>query len=458
MITLEQEYTLLENDVETPISLFLRQVGAEQGILLESAEVDGRWGRYSVVAGNFLLRLGCKNGLLEVASRDPRLDPLKRHAGTPFMEGLRECMNELTVLPAPGTNLPPITRGLFGYFEYGMASIFEPKLANPLSVADAACCLVLPGVLTLFDHQYNKVCRLSLTKLPGAGKAFEVKPESGQAEIGPISLSMEKAAYMQMAENVRERIRQGGAIQIVPSLHFQASFEGDAFALYRRLRRINPSPYLFFMRLPDLTLMGSSPEVMVGCQDGTLRLSPIAGTRPRGEGVTEDNLFEDELLADPKEQAEHVMLVDLGRNDLGRVAEPGSVKLDRFMEVERFSPVMHLSSYISATPATGVDALDVLRAVFPAGTVSGAPKIRAMEIIAEMERRPRGPYAGAIGWLGLDKNSLNMDLGITIRSLWIKDGQAHWQAGAGLVYDSNPESEWNECLHKAEAMLAAVNV
>lgn len=267
---------------------------------------------------------------------------------------------------------------------------------------------------------------------------------------------MTKKDYLGLVARLREEIRRGEAIQVVPSVRFEAPFTGDSFAVYRRLRRINPSPYMFFMNLPGITLLGSSPEVMVGCNADRLSLCPIAGTRPRGKEEREDNLFEEELVRDPKEQSEHVMLVDLGRNDLGRVATPGSVALERYMEVERFSHVMHLTSHIRAELAPGKDALDVLAATFPAGTVSGAPKIRAMELIADAEPCPRGPYAGAIGWLGLDKDAVHMDTGITIRSLWIRDGKAHWQAGGGVVFDSSPEAEWKEINQKAASVLAAM--
>ena len=460
-IRLEQTYSLLENDVETPISLFLRQTHDSEGILLESAEVDGRWGRFSIIAGDFLLCLTCREGMLHVETRDARLDALKAFSGKPFLEGLRSLMAALDII-APSTNgsaneeLPPITRALYGYFGYGMAGVFEPKLTKVLPPSQAEACLVLPGTVTLFDHVYNRVRRLSLIP-EGQGNVRENAPIAmRRAGIGEVRSNMEKEAYLQLVRNMQEKLRLGEGIQVVPSLGFEAPFEGDPFTLYRRLRRINPSPYLFYMRLPEVTLMGSSPEVMVGCNNNKLCLSPIAGTRPRGASINEDNLFEEELVSDPKEQAEHVMLVDLGRNDLGRVAAPGSVKLERYMEVERFSHVMHLTSYISADLAPGRDALDILTATFPAGTVSGAPKIRAMEIIAESEPHPRGPYAGAIGWLGLDKNGVNLDTGITIRSLWIKNGRAYWQAGGGVVLDSNPEAEWKECNNKAAAMLQAV--
>ena len=459
-ILLEQAYTLLENDVETPISHFLHAIGDEEGILFESAEVDGRWGRYSVIAGDFLLCVGCRSGSLDLTIRDQRLDPLMEYDGLPFVDGLRKILAALEIKPLlpegmAGDDLPSISRALYGYLGYGMAGVFESKLTAALPPEKAEACLVLPGTVTVFDHVYNRVCRLSIAQTDRQ-RSHRASAGNGETRIGPVRASMDKDAYMRVVEAVQKRLRQGEGMQVVPSVGFEAPFTGDPFTLYRRLRRINPSPYLFYMRLPLLTLMGSSPEVMVGCNNGKLRLSPIAGTRPRGETAREDNLFEEELVSDPKEQAEHVMLVDLARNDLGRVAVPGSVKLERYMDVERFSHVMHLTSYITADLTPGLDALDVLKAAFPAGTVSGAPKIRAMEIIAGMEPAPRGPYAGAIGWLGLDKDGVSLDTGITIRSLWIRDGKAHWQAGAGIVLDSSPEAEWKECNTKAAAMLKAV--
>ena len=455
-IRLEQHYTRLENDVETPISHFIRHIGDEQGILFESAEVDGRWGRFSIIAGDFLLTAACRDGLLALDIRDPRLSPLAALDGLPFVEGARMLMRGLDIVPllpddVAVKDIPPISRSLCGYFGYGMAGVFEPKLARALPPEQAEACLALPGTVTLFDHVYNKVCRLSLIKeRPPHGP--ERATASRPAGIGEIRSSMTREEFIRVVGEVQERLRQGEGMQVVPSVGFSAPFEGDPFTLYRRLRRVNPSPYLFYMNLPGLTLMGSSPEVMVGCSAGHLRISPIAGTRPRGETAREDNLFEEELVRDPKEQAEHVMLVDLARNDLGKVAAPGTVTLGRYMEVERFSHVMHLTSYITAHLAPGMDAFDILAAAFPAGTVSGAPKIRAMEIIAGAEPAPRGPYAGAIGWLGLDRDSVSMDTGITIRSLWIRDGTAHWQAGAGIVLDSVPETEWQECANKAAAM------
>ncbi|MDR2124376.1 MAG: anthranilate synthase component I family protein [Desulfovibrio sp.] len=462
-ITLHQNVSFLQSDVETPISLFMRLAGDGQGILLESAEVGGRWGRYSLAAADFFLCLLCRNGKADITVRDRRLEPLRALHGRPFLDGFRALLRDVRILPAPGTGFPPITRALYGYLGYGCAGLSEPKTASFLPPEDAEACLALPGTLILYDHEYNRVCRLSLR--PDTADAAAAMPRSAAgsdafslrpAGIGPAQASKSREEHMDTVRRLKEQIRLGEAVQVVPSIAFNAAFNGDPFTVYRRLRRINPSPYMFFMRLPDLTLMGSSPEVMVSCTAGKLRLCPIAGTRPRGAGPDEDNLFEEELAGDPKEQSEHVMLVDLGRNDLGRVSTPGSVVLDRYMEVERFSHVMHLTSHISAQLRPGLDAVDVLQAVFPAGTVSGAPKIRAMELLAEEEQGPRGPYAGAVGWFGLDGQGVHMDTGITIRSLWIRDGRAHWQAGGGVVHDSSPEAEWKEIVNKAAAAQAAL--
>jgi anthranilate synthase component 1 len=276
------------------------------------------------------------------------------------------------------------------------------------------------------------------------------KPEP--PELGGVTNTPDERTYKKNVADTVELIRAGECIQTVLSTRFSAPFSGDPFTLYRRLRQVNPSPYMFYMRLAHLTLLGSSPEMLVRCENGVLETCPIAGTRRRGATPSEDKALEEEMLADPKERAEHVMLVDLGRNDLGRVAAPGSVKVERYMEVERFSHVMHIVSNVQARLAEGKDALDALGSAFPAGTLTGAPKVRAMEIIADMERIDRGPYGGAIGWLGLDKGRVDMDTGITIRSLWVRDGYVHWQAGAGVVFDSDPDLEWDECQNKAKVL------
>lgn len=459
-IRLTQKTTSLESDLDTPVGLFLRLAGEGKGMLFESAEVDGRWGRHSIIAVEFALVLACREGRLAVDFSDDAFLPLRRHEGKPFVRGLRECMGDIAVLPGPGTDLPPITRALYGYLGYGLAGLFEPKLAAVLPPEQAEATLVLPRGVIIFDHGYNRIIRLDLHRGEKGGQV-PVSPLSG-ARVVPFPARPEsrlagKEGYTGAVRRVTERLHNGDGIQVVLSTPFSAPLAESPFGVYRRLRRANPSPYMFYMRFGDGVLLGSSPEVMVSCDENRLRLCPVAGTRPRSANLAQDALFGDELLEDPKEKAEHVMLVDLGRNDLGRIAEPGSVTLERFMEVERFSHVMHLTSRISANLAEGKDALDVLAATFPAGTVSGAPKVRAMEIIAEEEASPRGPYAGAIGWIGLDRGTCNLDFGITIRSLWIRDGRIHWQAGAGIVHDSVPENEWNECLAKAEVMRKVVS-
>jgi anthranilate synthase component 1 len=454
MINLKQKAVFLESDVATPISVFLDHIGGDKvGILLESAEVGGRWGRYSLVCAGALMLLTCRDGLLEIQSNDSRLEPLKIHRQKPFLEGLRAVINDLYIEPDPRfADLPPITRALCGYLGYGIAGLIEPCLAGLVKPQAAEASMVLPSEVLLFDHAYNRLVKLDLGGTPLDLKLSEAKPSGGEG----IEVFPEKEAYIKQVSLGRELIAQGELIQLVLSTGFEKSFEGSPFKVYRHLRRLNPSPYMFYLQIPSISLVVSSPEVMVTCTKNRLRLCPIAGTRPRGQDSGEDDLFQAELSADPKEQSEHVMLVDLGRNDLGRVAAPGSVEVERYMEVERFSHVMHLTSHLGADLAQGCDAIDVICATFPAGTLSGAPKIRAMELIAKMEGIDRGPYGGAMGWLGLDKDSVNLDLGITIRCLWVRNGKAYWRAGAGIVYDSEPAKEWKECLDKAEAVKASL--
>lgn len=447
-IKLKQQVRRLNADLDTPISLFLRLTGGEApAIMFESAEVDGKWGRYSIIACDFLATLHCRDGKLALDISDERLAALKEFCGMPFPEALRSVMKALDI-ESEDKKLAPITRALYGYFGYEMAALFQPKLAGVLDVKDAETCLALPGTVLLFDHLYNRLTQISLGEHRDIPKKQDF--DSPPPVAGTVSHYPGEEDYKKGVEKVRELLHDGEGIQVVLSSQSSAEFSGDPFTLYRRMRTLNPSPYMFFMRLPGITLFGSSPEVLVRCTGGQLQLSPIAGTRKRGEDDVEDARLAAELLEDPKERAEHVMLVDLGRNDLGRIAAAGTVKVERLMEVERFSHVMHLTSRVTARLRPGLDALDVLASSFPAGTVSGAPKVRAMEIIAEMEPLPRGPYAGCIGWLGLDKDSVHMDSGITIRSMWVRDGRICWQTGAGLVYDSNPAAEWQECLNKGK--------
>ncbi|MDR1035338.1 MAG: anthranilate synthase component I family protein [Deltaproteobacteria bacterium] len=454
MISLTQKAERLASDLLTPISLFRQEVGERgSGVLLESAEVGGRWGRYSVCASGALMKLSARGGFLAVDTAGPALEPLRGYAGLPFLAGMKRVIESLEILPDPAAaSLPPITRAVYGYLGYGAASLIEERLKPLMPPADAEAAFVLPAEVFLFDHAYGRLHRLSLPgpRLPGLVSPSEPKGPWG------VQVSPSREEFMESVAEARRLIADGELIQLVLSCSFEDAFAGDPFEVYRALREINPSPYMFHLQLPEIALSVSSPEVLVTSDGGRLRLCPIAGTRPRGRDEGEDDLFESELAANEKERAEHVMLVDLGRNDLGRVAKPGTVEVERFMDVERFSHVMHLTSQIRAELLDGLDAVDVVSASFPAGTVSGAPKIRAMELIAKMERIPRGPYAGGVGWFGLDRGRADLDFGITFRGAWIRGGRATWRAGAGLVYDSDPESEWKECLAKAEAVREAL--
>lgn len=458
-ITLHQQCRLLdEGDTQTPIRLFMQLSGQiRHSLLLESAEVDGRWGRYSLIASDYLAEFSCREGKLAVRVHRDDLKPLLSSNGLPYIEGMREVARALEIIPEH-EGLAPISRALYGYWGYEMAAVFQPKLAQTLNVADAESHLVLPGTVLLFDHVYNKLYQLSLGEHRDLGTLPPLACTSQQTiAAGPVSYTPDEQHYGDAVRHVRELLHGGEAIQVVGSSQCSADFQGDTFTLYRRMRSINPSPYMFYMRFEGMELFGASPEVMVQCHSGQLGLSPIAGTRKRGKDAAEDEQLAQEMLADPKERAEHVMLVDLGRNDLGRIATAGSVQVQRLMDVERFSHVMHMTSRIKAELAPGKDAWDVLASTFPAGTVSGAPKVRAMQIIHEIEQTPRGPYAGCIGWMGLDHDAVHLDTGITIRSMWARGGKLYWQTGAGLVYDSVPEKEWMECRNKGrivDAILA----
>lgn len=461
-IEITQNIRWLAADTETPISLYLKIIGDGDGILLESAEVDGRWGRHSILATDFCFYISCEAGKFHIDIADARFQELKSLSGLPFMEGCRKALEAIRLSrPGDGGQLPPIARAIYGYVGFEMSAVFNPHLQNHIPVDEAKCLLALPGTVLVFDHLYNRLCQLSL----GRPAPLAAKPESESGfKIDWNGLKSEPSenGYKDFARNIRNQLYQGEAIQVVPSTRFSAPFSGNPFTVYRKLRRLNASPYMFYMKFPQLALFGSSPEVMVGCAANRLLLAPIAGTRKRGATTAEDDLLAEELLADPKDRAEHVMLVDLGRNDLGRIAEPGTVDLERFMDIERFSHVMHLTSRVTARLAEKGpdgekrDALDILAATFPAGTVSGAPKMRALEIIRSLEKRPRGPYAGCVGWIGLDKDSVNMDMGITIRAAWVKDDRMHWQAGGGIVHDSDPEMEWLEVLNKSAVIKEAL--
>ena len=454
VLRIERRVRWLQADTETPISLYIKAVGDRDGILLESAEVDGRWGRYSVLAYDMRFYIYCIDGALNLKIVDKRFGELEKFNGMEFAEGLRALTRALDIVPGDDS-LPHITRALYGFLGFGMASVFNPVLRKVMPLSEARCDLAFPGSILVFDHLYNRLCQITLDEPKDFNASLPASEETFFDADSAIS-TPDESGYKEFVIKIREMLREGEAIQVVPSVRFCAPFEGDPFYLYRRLRRFNASPYMFFMRFPEIALFGSSPEVMVKCSENKLALSPIAGTRKRGADDDEDNRLASELLNDPKERAEHVMLVDLGRNDLGRIAKKDSVRVDKLMRIEKFSHVMHITSRLTANLEDGLDALDVLAATFPAGTVSGAPKIRAMEIIRSLEGASRGPYAGCVGWIGLDKASVNLDMGITLRSMWVEDGRLCWQAGGGIVHDSDPEKEWKEVRDKSAIMRMAI--
>ncbi|MFO8032479.1 MAG: anthranilate synthase component I family protein [Desulfohalobiaceae bacterium] len=451
-IALSQYSRIYPADTQTPISLYLDLVGEQPGILLESAEVDGRLGRYSLISWDFQLILQSRLGRMHLSIQNPLLAHLTEFQGQDFLPALRQILQKLSINPPEGMDPPPaLTRSLQGYFGYDLSALLEPKLAQVLPRQQEETCLVLPGKQILFDHLHHRCLFISL-QAEDNPQACPGPRMQEDFSLGEVHNRPDQETFCSRVAETRELINSGEAIQVVLSTRFEAAFQGQPFTLYRRLRQANPSPYMFYLNLPELTLIGSSPELLVRCDQGLLQERPIAGTRPRGQSSDQDSQLAEELLQDPKEKAEHVMLVDLGRNDLGRISTAGSVQVEKFMQVERFSHVMHLTSYLQSRLQPDLDCVDVLRAAFPAGTVSGAPKIRAMEIISQMEDQPRGPYAGAVGWLGLDFGEVNLDTGITIRSLWLQNSKLCWQAGAGIVSDSDPEKEWQECQNKAKVI------
>ncbi|MEW6332961.1 MAG: anthranilate synthase component I [Thermodesulfobacteriota bacterium] len=460
-------------DTETPVTALMKLADRPHLFLLESVEGGEKWGRYSFIGADLSAIFRVQNGEI-IVERDggARRHP---HGGNP-LRFLKELLGEYRPVPVEG--LPRFSGGAVGFLGYDMVRYFEklPKAAAGALPTDDAVFMITDS-LVVFDNVrhtikivacavtddeqdlrtvYEKALRRvdAMTDLLKAPRP--AKPEASRRSAPlPFRPDMTPDAFKSMVVRAKEYIAAGDIIQAVISQRFQRDSEADPVDLYRALRHVNPSPYMFFLRLGGMHLIGSSPEVMVRLEEGIAELKPIAGTRRRGSNEQEDRALADELLQDPKERAEHVMLVDLGRNDLGRIARIGSVQVGQLMAVERYSHVMHLVSDIRAQIAPGRDCFDVLRATFPAGTLSGAPKIRAMEIIAELEPSRRGPYGGAVGYFGYDGN---MDFCITIRTMLIRDGKIYLQAGAGIVADSDPETEYRETLGKAEGMVQAVRL
>ncbi len=463
-------------DTETPVRTLMRFAHEPYVFLLESVEGGERWGRYSFLGFDPIR-------VWEVWGEELRITEQGRTVSMPHKgDPLSVLGGMLASRRGPRlAGLPRFWGGAVGYLGYDMVRFMERITYGPkpsLDLPDAS--MMFTGPLLIFDNVRHTIlvvvpaelediaCDLAeiygkaAARVDSICKKLSEKLDMPSSRIAPLpnslafsKSSMSKDAFLRAVRRAREHILSGEAIQVVVSQCFEMQAQVDPVALYRALRFINPSPYLFFVKVQDLVLVGSSPELMVRLEENTLDLRPIAGTRRRGRTEQEDRSLADELLKDPKERAEHVMLVDLGRNDLGRVAQTGSVQLREFMAIERYSHVMHLVSHIQAELAEGKDCLDVLRATFPAGTLTGAPKVRAMEIIEELEPTKRGPYGGAVGYLSYTGN---MDLCITIRTLLLHAGRVYVQAGAGIVAESDPEAEYEETCNKAKAMLEAVSM
>jgi anthranilate synthase component 1 len=455
-------------DTLTPVSLLGRFYEGQGPIfLLESVEGGERWGRYSFLgfSSQMIVRVFADRVDIEEGAGIRRIP----HGGNPF-QVLRDILAPYR--PADVFGLPRFWGGLVGHLNYEMVSFVE-AIPHRWPPDKPLACFMVPKEILIFDNTRHTLLLVALTFPDGdpekdweqAGERIERmlakigsplprKPASANGR--PELQSMVDAdKFRSRVRTIQEHIRAGDVIQTVFSQPFTSDQIPDPWRLYRAMRYINPSPYLFFVHLDDTVLVGSSPETMVRLENGIATLRPIAGTRPRGKTEQEDRQLADELLKDEKERAEHLMLVDLGRNDLGRVAEIGSVQVTDLMVVERYSHVMHLVSNIRCDMRSGLDAWDLLAATFPAGTLSGAPKVRAMEIIAELEDAPRGPYGGAAGYLSF---SGNMDMAITIRTACIMNGELTVQAGAGIVADSDPERERVETVNKAKAFQKALEL
>ena len=457
-------------DMETPVSAFGRFADDEYAFLLESVEGGERWGRYSFIGVEPYAIFTVSDGEARLARADG-VEVLD-FSGSPF-EALRDVLADSRPVNVPG--LPRFFGGAVGYLAYETVGEFERLPEPKTDLAWPTTCMMLTDQMIIFDNVRHTVTLIACARLDHYDTPEDAyqdacdrvealerrlrsnRPVEAHDSNGPVSMrsNMTSPQFCEMVERAKRYIVDGDVIQVVLSQRFSTALPAAPLTVYRALRLINPSPYMFFLKLEGRMLLGSSPEVMVRLTGTRMELRPIAGTRPRGKTEQEDRQLADELLADEKERAEHVMLVDLGRNDLGRIAVPGSVQVTDLMTIERYSHVMHIVSHIQAIVEDGKDAFDLVRATFPAGTLSGAPKVRAMEIIHELEPQSRGAYGGAVGYIGYDGN---MDLGITIRTLEIDGPEIAVQVGAGIVYDSDPEKEFSETENKARGMVRALEL
>jgi len=472
-------FTRLVADLETPVSAYLKLAeGRQNAFLLESVQGGETRGRYSIVGLKPDLIWRFKDGKAEI-NRQARSHPdiFEADEEKNPLNSLRRLLKATQMkLPA---GLPPMAVGLYGYLGYDMVRLIE-KLPNvppdTLGLPDAI--LMRPSIVAIFDSVRDEIVIVSPV-WPEAGidaraayartserlndtiadleRPLPMSPAvpDGALESGPAQSNMGHDEYLAMVERAKEYIRAGDIFQVVPSQRFRRPFKLPSFSLYRALRRLNPSPFLYHLALPGFAIVGSSPEILVQLRNGKVTIRPIAGTRPRGKTPEEDKALAEELMADPKERAEHLMLIDLGRNDAGRIAKVGEVKVTDSFFIERYSHVMHLVSNVEAVIRDDLDAVDALAAGLPAGTLTGAPKIRAMEIIDEFEKEKRGAaYAGAVGYFAADGS---MDTCIMLRTALVKDGTMYVQAGGGIVADSVPEAEYQETVNKAKALMSAAD-
>jgi anthranilate synthase component I len=460
-------------DMETPVTALMKLRARPYVFLLESVEGGEKWARYSFVGADPQVIFQVSED--EVLIRNNGTVKRQCHEGRPLAL-LRRLLSRYRPVSVAG--LPRFYGGAVGFLGYDMVRFFEHlpvEREDALKSGDAV--FLITDTMIVFDNvrhtlkvvacavaednaDLEAIYREAVRKIDGlietlqAPLSLSPSPAEGGGGV-ELQANMTPQAYKHMVRQAKEYIMAGDIIQVVLSQRFQRKSGIDPVNLYRALRYVNPSPYLFFLKLGEMTLIGSSPEVMVRLEEGVVELKPIAGTKGRGKNEQEDRRLADELLNDPKERAEHIMLVDLGRNDLGRIARTGSVQVNQLMAVERYSHVMHLVSHIQAQLAPDMDCFDVLKATFPAGTLTGAPKVRAMEIIDELEPSRRGPYGGAVGYFSFNGN---MDFCITIRTMMIKDGQVFVQVGAGIVADSDPAAEYQETLSKAAGMMQAIRL
>lgn len=466
-------WTEIVADGETPVSAFSKIGASAPSFLLESAEQSDQVGRYSFLGAGARLTISARGKTVTITE----------NGETRTYEAEQDPFKELELIMARyrtvDAGIPGFHGGAVGYLAYDCVRWFEPTIPPPpkdeLGIPDLF--FLLAGTALVFDHKRRRLKIVANAFIGEAGSeaaydaaaaeisaileklaqplAFEPIFTGSEPPRGEASSNTTREEYHEMVDRAEEYIRAGDIFQMVPAQRFETAFKGDALDLYRALRFVNPSPYMFCLRFPEgYSLVGSSPEVHVRLTDDLVEIRPIAGTRRRGENEEQDQANAADLLADPKERAEHLMLVDLARNDVGRIAEYGSVKVTDFMTIERYSHVMHIVSHVSGKLAGGRTAYDVMRATFPAGTVSGSPKVRAMQVINELEKSKRCTYAGAVGYFTFDGN---LDSCIALRTVLLKDGKAYVQAGGGVVADSTPEGEYQESVNKAMAAMRAID-